>query len=164
MGKTVKYAFFTCTLAYLIAAVLLFIFSVAQTGWSRIDNDIVTFLPSGLTLGLFEFKWWGGFYYLAILVPWLGSTVLLVLLLHWFKGEAKRRRLLGGLSIGVYYFAMIMVYFIDKMATWWGHIIPPDFLDILFYLMFFICPVCGFGVGYLAGFIVERILKPQFAD
>jgi len=162
MGKTVKYAFFTCTLAYLIAAVLLFIFSVAQTGWSRIDNDIVTFLPSGLTLALSEFKWWGGFYYLAILVPWLGSTVLLVLLLHWFKGEARRRRLLGGLSVFAYYIVIWLSLVIEELVRYGGEIRGD--IGYIGYLMFLLWPVCGFGVGYLAAILVERILKPQFAD
>lgn len=162
MGKTVKYAFFTCTIAYLIAAVLLFIFSIEQTGWNRIDNDIVTFLPSGLTLALSELKWWGDFYYLAILVPWLGSTLVLVLLLHWFNGEAKRRRLLGGSSICVYYFAGWLSLIIEELVRYGGHIRGD--IGWFGYLTFLIWPFIGFGLGYLATTIVERILKPHFMN
>ena len=162
MGKTVKYAFFTCTLAYLIAAILLFIFSVEQTGWSRIDNDIGTFLPSGLTLALSELKWWGDFYYLAILVPWLGSSLVLVLMIYLFRGEARRRRLLGGLSVFAYYIVIWLSLVIEELVRYGGEIRGD--IGYIGYLMFLLWPVCGFGVGYLAAILVERILKPQFAD
>jgi len=162
MGKIFKYAFLTSTLAYVIAAVLLFIFSVEQTGWSRIDNDTVTILLSGLTLALSESKWWGNLYYLAILVPWLGSTLVLVLLLRWFNREVRRRRLFGGFSIGVYYLAVWLSLVIEELVRYGGHIRGD--IGYVGYLMFFIWPVAGFGLGYLAAILVERILKPQFTD
>lgn len=155
MKKSFKYGFTTCTLAYLMAAVLLFIFSVAQTGWSRIDNDLVTVLPSGLTLALSEFKWWGDFYYLAILVPWLGSTLVLALLLHWFNGGARRRRLLGGLSVLAYYFALWLSIIIPLLVRYGWHIRGD--MGYADYLAFLLWPVCGFGLGYLSATIVERV-------
>jgi hypothetical protein len=162
MRKTIKYALFTCTLAYLIAAFLLFIFSIHQTGWSRIDNDIVTFLPDSLTLTLSESRWWGDFYYLAILVPWFGSTLVLNLLLHWFNKEARRRRLLGGLSILTYYLAVWLYLVIEELVRYGGHIRGD--IGYAGYLMFLAWPAGGFGAGYLAAVVVERTLKPHFID
>lgn len=155
MKKTIIYAFSTCTLAYALAAVLLFIFSVGQTGWSRIDNYMVTFLASGLTLALSEFTWWGGLYYMAILVPWFGSTLVLVLLLLWFDGGARRIWIFGGLSVFAYYLAMFLVFIIGGLIHGWGDV---------GYLFFPIWLVAGFGLGCLSAIIVEKIFKLKFAD
>jgi hypothetical protein len=154
MAKIFKYAFFTSTVAYLMAAVLVFVYSIAQTGWSRIDSDIGTFLPSALTLALSEFSWWGDFYGLAVLVPWFGSVLVLALLMFWLDGGARRRRLLGGLSVGVYYLSMFLAFIIEALIGYWGDIA---------YSLLAIWPFAGFGVGYLAAFIVDKIMKPQFA-
>ena len=159
MGKLFKYAFFTCTLAYLIAAILLVIFfAIEGISVDYIVRDLLT----GLTLVLSEFSWWGAFYYLSFLVPWLASSLVLVLLIYGFNGGARRRQLLGGLSICVYYIAMILVFAIGRLVTLWGQIeVHPGDIG---YLLLLIWPVCGFGLGYLASIIVERVLKPQFAD
>ena len=159
MGTIVRYAFFTCTLAYVVAVVLLVIFFVIE----GISVDyVVRNLLTGLTLALSEFSWWGAFYYLSFLVPWLASFLVLVLLIYGFKGGAKRRQLLGGLSICVYYIAMILVFAVGRLVTFWGQIeVHPGDIG---YLLLFIWPVCGFGLGYLAATIMERILKPEFAD
>jgi hypothetical protein len=155
VGKNVSYSFFICTLAYLIAAVILLLVSVAQTGWSRIDTDTGKILSSGLTLALSEFPWWGGFYYLAILVPWLGSSLLLVGMLYLFNKDATRRRLLGGLSLFAYFFSMFLAFIVNGLISGWGDIAYP---------LLCLWPVGGFGLGYLAVFLVEKVLPPQFAD
>jgi len=153
ISKTFRYAFLTCTLAYLIAAVLLFIFSVGQTGWNRIDSNTVMTLTSGLTLALSEFQWWGSFYYLAILVPWIGSSLVLVILLYLVSAGFRLRRLLGGLSVFAYYLAMFLAFIIHGLTSGWG--------DVGYYLLW-LWPVAGFGLGYLAATIAEKILKPDF--
>jgi hypothetical protein len=94
------------------------------------------------------------------LVPWLGSALVLTLLLHWFNGEKKRRRLLGGLSIFVYYFAVWLSLIIEELIRYGGTIRGDT--GWFGYLMFLIWPVAGFGLGYLAAIIVERVLKPEF--
>ena len=159
MGKILRYAFFTCTLAYLIAAILLVIFfAIEGISVDYIVRDLLT----GLTLALSEFSWWGAFYYLSFLVPWLASSLVLVLLIYGFNGGARRRQLLGGLSICVYYIAMILVFAIGRLVTFWGQIeVHPGDIG---YLLLLIWPLGGFGLGYLAATIVERVLKPQFAD
>ena len=151
--KTVKYAFFTCTFAYLLAVTLLFIFFAEQAGWSRIDNGIVTSSLSGLTLALSEFEWWGDFYYLAFLVPWLSSSLVMIFLMQQFKGGAGQRRIFGGLSIFAYYFVMFMVFIIRGLAFGWGDI---------GYDLLWLWPVVGFGLGYLAAIMAEKLLKPRF--
>ena len=152
MGKLFKYAFFTCTLAYLIAAILLVIFfAIEGISVDYIVRDLLT----GLTLALSEFSWWGAFYYLSFLVPWLASSLVLVLLIYGFNGGARRRQLLGGLSICVYYIAMWLVFVIHGLIYGWGDIA---------YDLIWLWPLFGFGLGYLAATIVERVLKPQFAD
>jgi hypothetical protein len=133
---------------------MLFIGSIAQTGWGRIDSDTGVFLSSGLTLALSEFPWWGGYYYLSILVPWLGSSLLLVIMLYLFDKDAGRRRLLGGLSLFAYFFSMLLMFIVKGLISGWG--------DIAYYLMW-LWPVGGFGLGYLAVFLVEKVHEPQFA-
>jgi hypothetical protein len=154
MARIFKYAFFTSTVAYFLAAFLLFVYFLASTGWSRIDSDIVTAFPSFLTLTLSEFRWWGDFYGMAVLVPWLGSALVLALLIFWFNGGAKRTRLFGGLSVGVYYLAMFLALIIEALISYWGDIAYPALA---------IWPAAGFILGYLAAFIVDKIMKPQFA-
>jgi hypothetical protein len=155
MSKKLKYAFFTGTIAYAIAALLLFIFFAAQTGWGRSVNDIGLSLVSGLTLSLSEFGWWGDYYYLAFLVPWLGSTLVMALLLLWLKDRAVRRYLAGGLSVFIYYIAMFLAFTIHGLARGWGDV---------GYAFLPVWAVVGFGVGYASAAIVEKILKPQTAD
>jgi Na+/H+ antiporter NhaC len=162
MGKIVRYALLTCTIAYFIAAVLLFIFGFSQTGWSRIDSDTGTFLLSGLTLALSEFQGWGDFWYLAVLVPWVGSSLVLALLMYRFNGGTKRRRLFGGASIAVYYVIMLLVFAIGRLAASWGQIdINPG--DVA-YLLLLIWPVVGFILGYLSAIIADRIVKFPVSD
>ncbi len=109
---------------------------------------------SGLTLGLSEFRLWGDFNYLASLVPWLGSSLVLTLLMRWFNSESKRRRLLGGLSIFAYYFVMFLVFIIMGLIVGWGDIA---------YSLLILWPLVGFGLGYLAVVIAEKVLKYKFA-
>ena len=93
MEKAFKYAFFTCTLAYVLAAILLIIFfAIEGINAKYIIKDLLT----GLTLALSEFTWWGAFYYLALLVPWLGSSLVLVLLIYGFNGGAREGHYLVG--------------------------------------------------------------------
>jgi hypothetical protein len=158
MARACKYAFFTCALAYLMAAVLLAIYLAVEGGISVfLDVLTVTWMLPHVS------RWWSELYYLRFLLPWLFSSLVLVLFLYLFKSQARRRRLLSGFSVAAYYLVMLLVYIIDKLATWWGHIQPIDIWDILYYLMFLIWPAVGFGLGYLAAFIVERIWKPRFA-
>ena len=72
------------------------------------------------------------------LLPWLSSTLCLVLALRIFgrKGGAKRRRLLGGLSVGVGYSVIFL----------WGDMSPVGAIFAL----------AGFGVGYLVASIVDK--------
>ena len=155
MGKIVKYALLTCTIAYFIAAVVVFLLAVSQTGWSRIDHDTGTVMVSALTLALSEFGWWGNFYYLAVLVPWLGSSLLLILLLAWSRGRAKPAFLLGGLSVGVYYLAMFLAFIFAGLIGGWGDIAYP---------LLIIWPVVSFGLGYLSSLITGKIIKLHVSD
>ncbi|MFH1647152.1 MAG: hypothetical protein ABID71_05675 [Chloroflexota bacterium] len=162
MGKTIRYAFITATLAYLAAAVLLTVFYLEQTGWSRIDNETGTFLISGLTLGLSELKWWGHFYPLAVLVPWLGSTLVLALLVRYLDGSVPRRRIFGGVSISVYYLANWLSLIIEELVKY-GGTIQSD-MGYSGYLTLFIWPAAGFGLGYLAAMIAGKIVPGQVPD
>ena len=152
MGKTIRYAFLTCTLAYVLAAILLVIFfAVEGINVEYMIKDLLT----ALTLALSEFTWWGNLFYIAFIVPWLASSLVLVLFIHRFNGGAKRRRLLGGLSVFAYYFAMVLVFIIHGLVRGWGDV---------GYQFFPIWLIVGFGLGYLAATIVERIFKLQVAD
>jgi hypothetical protein len=157
MWKSAKYALVTGTIAYLMVGVLLFLFGISQTGWSRIDSDAGIFMADSLTFMLSEFQGWGDFWYLAVLVPWLGSSLVLALLMHWLGREAKRRRLFGGASIAAYYVVMLLVFAIGKLVTSWGHIdVNPG--DVA-YLLFLIWPIAGFGLGYAAATIADKIIE-----
>ena len=162
MGKTIKYALVTCFLAYFIAAVLLFIFSINQTGWSRIDSDTGRFTMSFLTLILSEFQWWGDFWYLAVLIPWLGSSLVLMLLIQRWGRKASRRRLSGGFSTGIYYVIMLLVFAIGRLVTAWGqmNVNPGD----AGYLLLLIWPLGGFGLGYLSAIIADKMVMLPVAD
>ena len=91
----------------------------------------------------------------VFLVPWLSSTLFLVLALLIFgrEGGAKRRWLLGGLGVGVVYLAMFLWIVIAAL-------IDGRWRDTL--LFWGIFPLAGFGAGYLAAFIVNKIMKPEF--
>ena len=158
MTRNLKLAFLTSTLTYGIAAAILAIF-FAASGFSGgyFGRDLVT----GLTLMLSEFQWWVEVYYLAFIIPWLGSTLVLALLLYWFNGGTRRRRLFGGLSIFIYYFAIWLSLIIEELIRYGGGIRGDT--GLLSYIMFLIWPVVGFGLGYLSAIIVERVLKPEFA-
>lgn len=151
--KILKYAFLTGTIAYFIAAVVIFILSVSQTGWSRIETGET--IVSALTLGLSEFGWWGNFYYLAVLVPWLGSTLLLALLLFWLDGGEGRRRLFGGLSIFAYYLAMWLAFVFHMIIFGRGDVAYPLLL---------IWPVAGFLLGYLSAIITDKMIESPVRD
>ena len=155
MGKTIKYALLTCAVAYFLAAVIVFILTISQNGWGWLDRDSGRVMVSALTLALSEFGWWGDFYYLAVLVPWLGSSLLLVLLLAWSRGRVKPGLLLGGISVGVYYLAMFLAFITAGLVGGWGDIAYP---------LLIIWPVAGFGLGCLSAWIADKIVKlPVYA-
>ena len=155
MKKSFKLGFTTCTVAYLLIVIpLLVLFATLFRGFYEPIVDIRGML-SFLTLMLSEFSWWGDFYYLAFLVPWLASSCMLTLLIYRFNGEARRRALFTGFGMFVYYFAMCLVFLIHGVIHGWGDIA---------YGLIWLWPLCGFGFGYVAASIVERVLKPQFAD
>ena len=144
MKKSFKYGFTTCTLAYLLVAIpLLVLFATLFRGSYEPVVDIRGML-SILTLMLSEVL--GDFYYLAFLVPWLASSCVLTLLIYRFNGGARRRVLFSGFSIFVYYFAMWLAYRGDA-----GHFV------------IFLWPLFGFGFGYAAATIVERVHRKLWA-
>lgn len=160
VNKYISYALVTCAVAYLIAAAVIFIFGVAQTGFTRIDDDLGRFIVSLLTFSLSEFQYWNGYWYLAFLVPWLGSSLLFLILLVRFKTQPKRKPAFSGFSVSAYYFVMFLVYVIGRIVLWWGNIQPQSWQNILFYLIILI----GFvGGGFIAGFfssiITDRFIK-----
>lgn len=133
MSKIFKYAFFTSMGACLfIAVTYLIILTFLESGG---DLMISSFLRLSLLSAILMF-----------LVPWLCSTLFLVLALQIFGrgGGAKRRWLLGGLSVGVVHLAFYL----------WGNVSP----------FAAIWALGGFGAGYLAAFIVDRIMEPEFDD
>jgi len=150
MKKSFKYSFTICTLAYLLVVIpLLVLFSTLFRGsYAPIVN--VRGMLELLTLMLSEFPWWGDFYYLAFLVPWLASSCVLALLIYRFNGGARRRALFSGFSIFVYYFAMWLVILIYGLIYGWGDIA---------YDLIWLWPLFGFGFGYAAATIVERVRR-----
>ena len=92
----------------------------------------------------------------VFLVPWLGSTLLLVLALLIFglEGGAQRRRLLGGLSLGVVFLAVLFWSFMQNLVQWHHANVSPTTAIFL---------LASFGAGYLAAFIADKIMKPRFA-
>ena len=159
--RLVAYALFVSILAYIMAAVLLAVFYVQQMGWNSIDGGVLLFFINGLTLGLPGFKVFEDFYIATSLIPWLSSTLVLVLLLRFFHGGTPRRRLFAGLSICVFYFASWLALIIEKMVLYGG--IRGD-IGYTGYLVLLIWPIAGFGLGYLSAIIVEKLLKAEFAD
>ena len=151
--KNIQYAFITSTLAYAFAAILLIIFAIIQAE----ESNAGTFLIAGITLALSEFEGWSSVSYLAVLVPWLASSLLIVFTMIWFHRGVVSRRMVSGLSICIYYIVMILVLAIGRTVTAWGQIeINPG--DIA-YLMLLAWPIVGFVLGYLAAMIAERIVK-----
>ena len=139
MAKIFKYAFFTSTAACFFVAVPSLI--------------IPLFLGSGGELMISTILRLHVIY--VFLVPWLCSTLCLVLALLIFgrKGGAKRRWLLGGLSVGVGYSVIFLWDVIESMSSGrWGRISTVGAIWLL----------AGFGAGYLAAFVVDKIMKPEF--
>jgi hypothetical protein len=157
MGKIAKYALVTCLMAYILVAIVMFLFAVSQTGWTKVDSDSPKFIVDMMTLGLSNYPWWGDFWYLAALVPWLGSSLVLGLVIKRFARTAGRRALWGSLSVAIYYIVVLLVFGIGKLITNWGNIEvhPGDFA----YVLLVIWPIGGYVVGYLAAVITEKIVK-----
>ncbi len=151
MKKSFKYGFTTCTLAYLLVVIpLLVLFSTLFRGsYAPIVN--VRGMLELLTLMLSELL--GDFYYLAFLVPWLASSCVLTLLIYRFNGGARRRVLFSGFSIFVYYFAVWLFILIYSLIYGWGDIA---------YDLIWLWPLFGFGFGYAAATIVERIRRKLY--
>jgi hypothetical protein len=162
MGKISRYVLVSCLIAYILAAIVMFLFALSQTGWSRVDSDTPKFIVDMLTLGLSNYTCWGDFWYLAALVPWLGSSLLLGLVLKRFARTAGRRAVWGGLSMAIYYIVVLIVLGLGKLITNWGNIEvhPGDFA----YVLFLIWPIGGYVVGYFAAVITEKIVKSPVAD
>ena len=150
--KSFKYGFTTCTLAYLLVVIpLLVLFATLFRGsYAPIVN--VRSMLELLTLMLSEFV--GDFYYLAFLVPWLASSCVLTLSIYRFNGGARRRVLFSGFSIFVYYFAMWLVFIIHGLIYGWGDIA---------YDLIWLWPLFGFGFGYAAATIAERVHQKLWA-
>lgn len=157
MGKIIRYALVACLIAYILAAIVMFIFAVSQTGWTKVDSESPKFIVDMLTLGLSNYTWWGDFWYLAALVPWLGSSLVLGLVLKRFARTAGRRALWGGLSMALYYIVVLLVFALGKLITNWGNIEvhPGDFA----YVLLLIWPIGGYVVGSIAAMITEKIVK-----
>ena len=152
MKKAFKYSFITCTLAYiLIALPSLILFATLFRGLNEPIVDTVGFISS-LTLMLSAFSWWGEFYYLAFLVPWLASTCILALLMNRFNRGLRSRALLSGFSVCIYYFAMLLVFIIRGLLFGWGD---------MAYELIWIWPVSGFIFAYVAALVVEKGFKLQ---
>ena len=154
MKKSFKYGFTTCTLAYLLVVIPLLVLCATLFRGSYAPIVNVRGMLELLTLMLSEFPWWGDFYYLAFLVPWLASSCVLTLLIYRFNGGARRRVLFSGFSIFVYYFAMWLVILIYGLIYGWGDIA---------YELIWLWPLFGFGFGYAAAIIVERVPRKLWA-
>jgi len=152
MKQAFKYSFITCTLAYFLIAVPIFIlFTTIFGGSYEPIVDTVGFV-SFLTLMLSTFSWWGELYYLAFLVPWLTSTCILTLLINRFNRGLRNRALLSGFSVFIYYFAMLLVFIIHGLIFGWGD---------MAYDLIWVWPVGGFLFAYVAALIVEKGFKLQ---
>ncbi len=155
MIKALKCSFTACTLAYVLGLITLLIFFATLFRGSQEPIVDTEGLLSAFTLMLSDFSWWGDFVYLAFLVPWLASSCILTFLIYRFNGGAKRRALLTGLGVFVFYFAMCLVFLIYGLIRGWGDIA---------YGLIWIWPMYGFGLGYAAASIFEKVLKSQFTD
>jgi hypothetical protein len=164
MGKKTLYALLTCFIGYLIAAVVMFLISLTQSGWSQIGSNNVTFMMDIVTLGLYGYTFWGGLGYLAVLVPWLGSSLALALALLLMRPArtAGRRWQLGGFSLALYYVVILLVLGLGKLILNWGNleVHPGDFV----YVLLIIWPIGGFVVGYISAAITDKIVKLPVAE
>ena len=155
MLNNIKYALLTSFTAYLLATVAMFFFSLSQSGWNRVNGDNVKFMMDMVTLGLSN--WWGDVWYLAVLVPWLFSALLLALALTLITKAVGRRSTWSGLSLAIYYAVVLLVFAIGKLIAFWGNI------DVragdLVYAVLIVWPIGGFIVGYFAAVITEKIVK-----
>jgi hypothetical protein len=152
MKQAFKYSFITCTVAYFLIALPIFVlFATLFRGSYEPIVDTVGFV-SFLTLMLSTFSWWGELYYLAFLVLWLASTCILALLMNRFNRGLRSRALLSGFSVFVCYFAMVLVFIIHGLIYGWGD---------MAYDLLWIWPVGGFLFAYVAALIVEKGFKLQ---
>ena len=152
MKKSLKYGFTTCTLAYLLASVPVFVlFATLFRGLSEPIVDIRGMLHF-LILGLSDFSLWDNFYYLAPIVPWIASSCVLALSIYRFDGGSGRRLIFSGLSIFIYYFAMWLAFMIHGLIFQWGDVA---------YDIIWLWPVFGFCTGIAASAIVEKVFGPQ---
>jgi len=71
-------------------------------------------------------------------------------LIYRFNGGARGRVLFSGFSIFVYYFAMWLFFLIHSLIYGWGDIA---------YDLIWLWPLFGFGFGWAAATIVERIRR-----
>ena len=161
MINNIKYALLASFIAYLLATVAMFFFSLSQSGWTRVNGDNVKFMMDMVTLGLSNYTWWGAVWYLAALVPWLFSSLVLALALKLVTKAAGRRATWSGLSVAIYYAVVLLVFAIGKLVAFWGNIDvhPGD----LVYAVLIVWPIGGFIVGYFAATITDRIMKPPAA-
>jgi hypothetical protein len=161
MQNNIKYALLASFIAYLLALIAMFFFSLSQSGWSHVNGDNAKFMMDMVTLGLSNYTFWGGVWYLAVLVPWLFSALVLALALKYFVRTAGRRATWGGLSVAIYYAIVLLVFAIGKLVAFWGNIDirAGDFV----YAVLIVWPIGGFIVGYFAAAIADRILKPAAA-
>ena len=148
MINNFRYAFLTSTVAYIIIAVVFVIIGGVGQGW---DEYAGTTIVAGITLGLSEFGWWGDFYYLAVIVPWAGSTLVTALLMLRLNSRTGSRYLAGALGVFIYYIAMFLVYIGGGLAHGWGDI---------GYAFLPAWAVLGAVVGYIAAAVAEAALKP----
>ena len=148
MKKSLRYSFITCTLGYLLASLLAFVlFSTLFHGSYESVVDTRGLLGF-LTLGLSDFSWWDNFYYLALLVPWISSSLMLTMFLYRIGGGQARRLIFPGISISAYYFAMWLVFIVHGLITGWGD---------MAYNLLWLWPVLGFCAGITASAIVEKV-------
>jgi hypothetical protein len=157
MIKIIKYALLTSFIAYLLATIAMFFFSLSQSGWSHVNGDNAKFMMDMVTLGLSNYPWWGGFWYLAALVPWLFSALVLALSLKFLVRTAGRKATWSGLSVAIYYAVVLLVFALGKLIAFWGNIDvrPGD----LVYAVLIVWPVGGFIVGYFSASISDKIMK-----
>ncbi len=161
MMNNIKYALLASFIAYLLAMVAMFFFSLSQSGWRGVDGDNARFMMDMVTLGLSNYTWWGGAWYLAVLVPFIFSALVLALALRFFVRAAGRRSTWSGLSVAIYYVIVLLVLAIGKLVAFWGNIeVHPG--DVI-WLVFIVWPIGGFIVGYFASIITGKILKTQSA-
>ena len=152
MKQAFKYSFITCTLAYFLIAIPIFVlYATLFKGTYEPIIDTAGFL-SFLTLMLSDFSWWGDSYYLAFLVPLMASTCVLALLINRFNRGSRERALLSGFSVFVYYFAILLVFIIHGIIFGWGDVA---------YGLIWIWPVIGFIFAYAAALVIDKGLKLQ---